>query len=148
MSTNWEQEWSTATINIQGHWNTLALRHQPLLHGDPVDPNYNWRTIEFQPTSHLPTNKQTTIEYKPLTQLAQGEPVPDGQPPKDLKNFLTDEFFSQEPENDCRKIIQNRPRNILQWVENPRVNQMERVAAALGSPTRHLISQGTPIENI
>jgi len=95
MSTNGEQEWNTATINIQGHWHSLALRHQPFIHGDPIDPYYNWRTIAFQPTTHLPTNTQTTVEYKPLTQLAKGELVPDGQPPKELRNFLTGECFSQ-----------------------------------------------------
>ena len=37
---------------------------------------------------------------------------------------------------------------MLQWVENPRLNQLARVASTLGSPTRHLISQGTPIEDM
>ena len=41
MSTSGEQEWNTATINIQRHRLSQAQRHQPLIHGDPIDPYYN-----------------------------------------------------------------------------------------------------------
>ena len=36
--------------------------------------------------------------------------------------------------------------HIAKWVENTRLNQLERVAPAQGSPTRNLISQRSPIE--
>ena len=97
MSTNGEQEWNTATTNIQGHWYSLALRNQPFIHGNPIDPYYNWRTTAFQPTTHLLTKTQTALENKELTQHSKGELVSDGQPPKEFKNFLTDECLSQEP---------------------------------------------------
>ena len=89
MRRNGEQEWNTAPICIQGHWHSLALRHESFIHEDPIDPYYNWRPIAFQPTSHLPSNTQTAVEHKPLAQLAKRKLVPDGQPPKELKDFLT-----------------------------------------------------------
>ena len=135
-----ERDWQTCTAYIEGRWDSLALRHQPHILGDPVDPWEYWRNIswdllplpqQLSPTVPLAPPCINFTEYTPLTRLRHIT-FPDGKSPTCLQEYFQDECYSQSPCEDAAIFSALRLKAIME-VEQLRYNTISALAEQVGS---------------
>ena len=135
-----ERDWQTPTAYIEGRWDSLALRHQPHILGDPVDPWEYWRNISWD-LLPLPQQPSPTVplappcinftEYTPLTRLRHIT-FPDGKSPTCLQEYFQDVCYSQSPCEDAAIFSAVRLKAIME-VEQLRYNTISALAEQVGS---------------